>query len=73
MGDKNTQISTYNQLRTDGIFVVSLGGFHNVPSLGHVLGVLLVSLPHLRGAGHLDGGGVVVDGDTSVGRLSEIC
>ena len=68
-----TQFFTYNQLRTDGVFIFSLGGFHHLSSLGHVLGVLLVGLPHLRSAGHLGGFGVVVDGVTSVGRLSEIC
>ena len=56
-----------NQLRTDRVFVISLGGLHNVSSLGHVLGVLLVGLSHLRGARHLGGCEVVgVDGDTSV-------
>ena len=61
------QSTTYNQLRTDGVLVISLGGLHNVSSLGHVLGVLLVGLSHLRGARHLGGCEVVgVDGDTSV-------
>ena len=64
---QSAQSTTYNQLRADGVFLISLGGFDNISSLGHVLGVLLVGLSHLRGARHLDGCGVLgVDGDTSV-------
>ena len=64
---QSAQSTTYNQLRADWVFLISLGGFHNISPLGHVLGILLVGLSHLRGARHLDGCGVVgVDGDTSV-------
>ena len=62
--------STYDQLGTDGVFLVSLGGFDNIAPLGDILGVLLVGLPHLRSARHLDCGCPGVAGDTSVGRLS---
>ena len=41
---QSAQSTTYNQLGADGVFLISLGGFDNISSLGHVLGVLLVGL-----------------------------
>ena len=46
---------TYNQFRADWILVICLWGLGYISSLCHILGVLLIRLPHLRCAGHLDG------------------
>ena len=46
---------TYNQFRADWMLVICLWGLGYISSLCHILGVLLIRLPHLRCAGHLDG------------------
>ena len=45
---------TYNQLWTNGVFIISFGGFDHVSPFGNVFGIFLVSFPHLWCARHLE-------------------
>ena len=44
----------YNQLGADGVFVICFGSFLHISPLRDIFGILLIGLPHLGCAGHLE-------------------
>ena len=43
---------TYNQLWTDGIFIISFRGFDHITPFGNIFGIFLIGFSHLRCARH---------------------
>merc|ERR1719333_2087764 len=43
-----------NQLGTDGVFIICFGSFLHISPLRNIFGILLIGLPHLGCARHLE-------------------
>ena len=45
-------LRTYNQLWTDGVFIISFRGLDHISPFGNIFGIFLIGFSHLRCARH---------------------